>query len=172
MNVRTLTEEFFETAGSTYVHPNDNERLWFHDSLHALLNLPETYRNEFIVGIYQAVLLDTLYVGPAKTHDSHSAEQVSVQSIQDILIPRIEAFLEDVEKRYDIQVDRREPFSNDDILKYYTRAKKLDDLLVSVLHQPVRCVPIDEFLDIDCEIISDMVRQAQLAGDAPDFIVP
>lgn len=123
MNVEQAATHYFTTHDKSYVKPEGNNRLLCHDSFHALLNLPETYKNEFIVAIYQAVLMDSAYVGTGKrsTNDL-GRDNISLSDIFDSVVPGVEKFLEDVEQKNDIRINRSNGISDVEIALYYSQA--------------------------------------------------
>ncbi len=72
----------------------DRDRLWVHDMLHGVLNLPpNSARSEFEVGIYQAVLLRTRNVTTRRIPLQDGAQDVHLSHIYEYVLPGIEKFV-------------------------------------------------------------------------------
>ena len=150
MDVRTATADFFKIHGNGHVNNEGNDRLQMHDALHTLLDCPETYKNEFIVAVYQSVLMDSPYVGVGKNNLAQlDVENVSFDDIRNIVFPGVEQFLELVEERFCIHVDRSEQLSGEEAAQHYNFALELKDALRDKFGRALRDVPVKEFLSQD-----------------------
>lgn len=151
MNIKSATAEFFKASGRSYVSPAaDNTRLWVHDALHTLLDCPETYKNEFIVSIYQAVLMDTPYVGTGfKSVEGIALKEVSFDDIMQSVLPGVEQFLVAIEQKHGLTVNRAERLEPEEVRYFYDDARFVKQAIEARFGKAFRDIPADDFLGQD-----------------------
>lgn len=142
-----------------YVNTWHRDRLWFHDVLHALLNLqPTSARNEEAVSIYQAVLLRSPLVTRRHIPFADGGQEITLSDINTIVIPGVKEFLNYLANRYGHRI--KTALNEREIAGHYNSAVILSTLVLREFGQHLGQLPIDEIRRIPPSHLRNLVNIA------------
>ncbi len=160
----TLAEtcnQFFQThSAPDFAPPDDDPVLWLHNMLHVILNLlPTTARDEEKVGIFQAVLLNSLDVDTNRKETVHGEDCVGLWETEKKVVPALQAFTDRIAAKHNRKVKTH--LTDAEIFDTYLRAQLMWALIISEFERPLGCIPISELACTPTERMIKLVEQME-----------
>ena len=157
--IRDAALGFFRGV-KTYVPPTGDDRLWFHDALHVLLNATESLKSEQIVAIYQSVLLCSLQVDRRKTPFAKGRDEVTQKTISEIVLPRTKEFVESLARDFNFKVSGDE-IELDEAKYHFNQAKMISLMLKNKFGKHISEVDLETFMNTPFEEIQEVFALAK-----------
>lgn len=146
-----------------YVPPKDNNRLWVHDLLHAILGTStQSAVGEEITSIYQAVLLrDDCVDLRNKVHQDYRRD-VTFDVVQNSILPGVRTFVASLGRRYGFET--KSSLSVEAAATHFERAQILRVVMMREFgHREFGAVPIAELKAMPISIYQRLIKEL----DAP-----
>ena len=168
MGIRTLRDSIADhfRDEALYIEPPEGGRTWAHDAIHALLGLEGTAKTEYIVGIYQAVLMRSTKVSPTHEPLEDGEEEVSWQDIVEKIIPGVQEHNERVARNAGFRI--RTKITEDEAREAYEHARAVGRLIMRKFGGPLGSFDFDRIVNIpaaDLECLFEAAQHVKLASD-------